>query len=154
MHQSGQDVPAGCLFCNTLHPDHRPALINLRRSGYPLCPQSGQVAMCHQTPNLPPPPPTPIFTPSQQALLCPSPWAAGAGHTACVLGGGAKGWADFRHKSSVSFQPRSLKNTEGGLLMYGFIIFTINCMPCISLELNKVKWVSDLFLFWLFYWLD
>lgn len=33
----------------------------------------------------------PILTPSQQALLCPSPWAVGLGCTACVLGrGGAR----------------------------------------------------------------
>lgn len=34
---------------------------------------------------MPPPPP---LLPSQQALLCPSPWAVGVGHTARTLGGG------------------------------------------------------------------
>ncbi|MED6244519.1 hypothetical protein ATANTOWER_014358 [Ataeniobius toweri] len=42
--QRWQDVPAGRLFCNTLYPDHRPVLINLRHSSHPLCPQSGQAA--------------------------------------------------------------------------------------------------------------
>lgn len=42
--QRGQDVPAGRLFCNTLYPDHRPVLINLRHSSHPLCPQSGRAA--------------------------------------------------------------------------------------------------------------
>lgn len=46
--------------------------------------QSGEGGMVPANP-MPPPPP---LLPSQQALLCPSPWAVGVGHTARTLGGG------------------------------------------------------------------
>lgn len=45
--------------------------------------------------------PQPILTPSQQALLCPSPWAVGLGRTACILGGRGvhRGELIFCHES-------------------------------------------------------
>lgn len=57
--------------------------------------------------------------PSQQALLCPCPWAGGVGCTACTIGGGGhKGKVIVARTNSQKLfwtKARSLKNIEGGV---------------------------------------
>lgn len=118
-------MPAGRLFCNTLYPDHRPVLINLRHSSLPLCPQSGQAAggRWHGA-NQPPATSPRLPLPSQQALLCPRPWAGGVGRTARTAGGGghkgklivarANSQKPLRTTASeVSFQPPARQGHSG-----------------------------------------
>lgn len=89
----------------------------------------------------------PILTPSQQALLCPIPWAVGLGYTTCVLGGGGtrESWFLSRKLGLISEPTRSVKITEGGLVTYGLISFTTTCTHRLSLDLISDKLVSDLF---------
>lgn len=87
--------------------------------------QSGEGGMVPANP-MPPPPP---LLPSQQALLCPSPWAVGVGHTARTLGGGGhKGklivaWANSEKplctKARSHFSQQGHWKAEGGVLACG-----------------------------------
>lgn len=118
MRHRGQDVPAGRLFCNTLYPDHRPVLINLRHSSLPLCPQSGQAVgegwhgASKPTPHHPP---TVLPIPAGFALSSPL-GRRGWPHSMHCRRRGAQGQADcctiqlteaVVHESKVSFQPHS-----------------------------------------------
>lgn len=112
MHQRGQDVPAGCLYCNTLYPDHRPALINLRHSSHTLCPQSGQVATCQQTPTHPPTPHSHTI-PAGPALSCP----LGSGawlHNMRIRRRGHKGELIFVTKARSHFRTHKVSEDHRG----------------------------------------